>query len=315
MKLNELIARYVAFRKSMGTDFASAESLLNTFCRRMGMEIDVAEIQAEQVELFLTGTGPVNRYWRRKYDTLRGLYRYATSRGFVDYVPLPATVPKMPERLVPYIYSADELQRLINPTAPQQIGFRKLQPHTLRAILLLLYGAGLRIGEAVALTLGDVDLSAAVITIRNTKFHKTRLVPIGARLNLAIVQYAAQRKEAGHSQSTDAPFFVLRRGGPVSIQIVRQVFIRLRTHAGVGRADGARYQPRLHDMRHSFAVRRLTSWYEQGADVQRLLPHLATYLGHVSIAATQVYLTMTPELLHAASRRFERYALPEAHHD
>lgn len=315
MKLKELITQYVAFRKSMGADFESAESLLNTFCRRMGTEIDVGEIQAEQVELFLAGTRPVNHYWRRKYDTLRGLYRYATSRGFVGAVPLPATVPKMPERFVPYIYSSDELQRLINPTDLQKIGLRKLQPHTLRVILLLLYGAGLRIGEAVALTLGDVDLSAAVITIRNTKFHKTRLVPIGARLNLAMVQYAAQRKEAGHSQSTDAPFFVLRRGAPLSIQIVQQAFIRLRKHAGVGRADGARYQPRLHDMRHSFAVHRLTSWYKQGADVQKLLPHLATYLGHVSIAATQVYLTMTPELLHAASLRFERYALPEVHHD
>ena len=314
MKLKELITQYAAFRKSMGDDFESGESLLNTFCRRMGMEIDIDEIQAVQVKVFLAGTGPVNRYWRRKYDTLHGLYRYATSRGFVDRVPLPATLPKMPERFVPYIYSTDDLQRLLNPTTPEKIGFRKLQPHTLRAVLLLLYGAGLRIGEAVGLTLADVDLSTAAITIRNTKFHKTRLVPIGARLNQAMARYAAQRKEAGHSQEADAPFFVLRRGAPLSVQIVQQAFARLRKYAGVGRADGARYQPRLHDMRHSFAVRRLTSWYEQGANVQKLLPHLATYLGHVSIAATQVYLTMTPELLHAASVRFERYALPEAHH-
>ena len=94
MKLKELITQYAAFRKSMGADFESAESLLNTFCRRMGVEIDVREIRAEQVAMFLAGTGPVNRYWRRKYDTLRGLYRYATSRGFVDHVPLPATVPE-----------------------------------------------------------------------------------------------------------------------------------------------------------------------------------------------------------------------------
>ena len=310
MKLKELIVQYAAFRKSMGAEFESAESLLNTFCRQVGVDRDIDEIGAEQVDVFLAGTGPVNRYWRRKYDTLRGLYRYATSRGFVDHAPLPTTVPKMPERFVPYIYSADELERLINPSSPERIGFRKLQPHTLRAILVLLYGAGLRIGEAVALTLQDVDLDAAVVTIRNTKFHKTRLAPLGLKLNQAMAQYAAQRKEAGHSQSADAPFFVLRRGGALSIHIVREAFRRLRTHAGVGRADGARYQPRLHDMRHSFAVRRLTSWYEQGADVQKLLPQLATYLGHVSIAATQVYLTMTPELLHAASSRFERYALP-----
>lgn len=315
MKLKELITQYAALRKSMGADFESAESLLNTFCRRMGVDVDVCEIRAEQIATFLTGTGPVNRYWRRKYDTLRGLYRYATSRGFVDHAPLPTTVPKMPDHFPPYIYSSDELQRLINPASPERIGFRKLQPHTLRTVLLLLYGAGLRIGEAVALTLHDVDLDTAVITIRDTKFHKTRLVPVGFKLNRAMTQYAAQRKEAGHSQSSDAPFFVSRRGAPISTHIVQAAFVRLRKYAGVGRADGARYQPRLHDMRHSFAVGRLTSWYEQGADVQKLLPQLATYLGHVSIAATQVYLKMTPELLRAASARFERYALPEVHCD
>jgi integrase/recombinase XerD len=314
MKLNDLITQYVAFRKSLGEDFESAHSLLNTFCRRMGGDIAVADIRVEHVEQFLAATG-VNSYWRRKYDTLRGFYRYATSRGFVNQAPLPVTVPKMPQRFVPYIYTTDELQRLINPRAPDRIGFRKLEPHTLQAVLLLLYGAGLRIGETVALTLDDVDLRDAVITIRNTKFYKTRLVPIGPRLNQAMAQYAEQRVEAGHSQSGVAPFFVLRRGNRLSVQIVRQAFARLRQYAGVGRADGARYQPRLHDMRHSYAVHRLTSWYQQGADVQKLLPYLSTYLGHVNIAATQVYLTMTPELLHAASLRFERYALPEAQHD
>ena len=81
------------------------------------------------------------------------------------------------------------------------------------------------------------------------------------------------------------------------------------------RSDGARYQPRLHDLRHSFAVHRLTSWYRQGADVQTLLPYLSTYLGHVNLAATQVYLTMTPELLQEAARRFQQYAFEERYHD
>src|SRR5262249_38670568 len=228
VKLKDLIAQYAAFRKSMGTEFESAESLLNTFCRRMGVDSDVDEIRTEQVMAFLAGSGPVNRYWRRKYAPPRGLYRYATSRGFVDHVPLPTTVPKMPERLVPYIYNSDELQRLINPASPERIGFRKLRPHTFRAVLLLLYGAGLRVGEAVALTLQDVDLDAAVITIRDTKFYKTRLVPVGLKLNQTMAQYAAQRKEGGHSQSSDAPFFVLRRGAPVSSHIVREAFTRLR---------------------------------------------------------------------------------------
>jgi site-specific recombinase XerD len=241
MKLKELITQYAAFRKSMGADFESAASLLNTFCRYMGVNIDVREIRAEQVATFLAGTGPVNRYWRRKYDTLRGLYRYATSRGFVDHVPLPTTVPKMPERFVPYIYSTDELQRLINPVSPERIGFRKLQPHTLRAVLLLLYGAGLRVGEAVALTLQDVDLDAAVITIRDTKFHKTRLVPVGLKLNRTIALYAAQRKEAGHSQSSDAPFFVLRRGA-LALESIRS---RLRRELTFGLEPVFQFTARL----------------------------------------------------------------------
>jgi integrase/recombinase XerD len=315
MKLQELIDQYVAFRKSMGEDFESAESLLNTFCRRMGVEIDLRNVRAKQVQDFLTGTGPLTRYWRRKYDALRGLYRYATSRGFVADTPLPISVPKLPERFVPYIYTRDELRRLLDSTAFFPKYPRKLQAHTLRAILLLLYGAGLRVSEAVALTLEDVDLSNAVITIRNAKFNKTRLVPLGLELDQVLAHYAASRNKAGHVQTGSARFFVLRRGGPVPVQLVEQRFRYLCEHACVSRADGARYQPRLHDLRHSFSVHRLTSWYQQGADVQKLLPQLATYLGHVNIAATQVYLTMTPELLQAASLRFERYAFQGVHHE
>ena len=315
MKLEKLIAQYVAFRKSMGEDFKSAESLLKTFSRRMGLDVELSNVRAERVQAFLTGKGPITRYWRRKYDTLRGLYRYATSRNLVADTPLPISVPKLPERFVPYIYTRDELRRLLSSTTCFPKYPRKLQAHTLRAILLLLYGAGLRVSEAVALTLEDVDLSNAVITIRDTKFNKTRLVPLGHELNQVITQYAASRNHDGHVQTGSAPFFVLRRGGPVPVQLVEQRFKYLREHVGVTRTDGARYQPRLHDLRHSFSVHRLTSWYQQGADVQKMLPLLATYLGHVNIAATQVYLTMTPELLQAASVRFERYAFQEVHHD
>ncbi len=245
---------------------------------------------------------------------LRGLYRYALSRGFVDHAPLPPTVPQTP-RFVRYIYTEDELRRLLNGIAACLNPPRKLEPHTLRAILLLLYGAGLRVGEAVALTIADVDLPGAAITVRNTKFHKTRMVPLGSQLNQVIAQYATHREAAGHSKESSAPFFVLRRSAGVSVSIIECAFRRLCRYAGVHRDDGARYQPRLHDMRHSFAVHRLTSWYQQGADVQKLLPQLATYLGHVSIAATQVYLTITPELLHQASVRFEQYAFQEVPHD
>ncbi len=249
MKLNALITQYVAFRQSMGEDFQSAESLLKTFCRRMGEDIDAADVHAQRVQEFLRGTGTLSGYGRRKFDTLHGLYRYALSRGLVDQAPLPSTVLRAP-RFVPYIYTEDELRRLFSAAVSARKDPRKLEPHTLRTILVLLYGAGLRVGEAVALSVSDVDLPDSVLIIRNTKFHKTRLVPIGSQLNHVMTQYATRREQAGHSQTSSTPFFVLRRGAPVSVQLVEQAFQLVREYAGVSRDDGARYQPRLHDMRH-----------------------------------------------------------------
>ena len=107
--------------------------------------------------------------------------------------------------------------------------------------------------------------------------------------------------------------FLTRSATPVARYTAENIFRRLRVRAGVIRQDEGRYQPRLHDLRHAFAVHRLVSWYRQGADVQRLLPQLATYLGHVRIAGTQRYLTMTPELLQEAGQRFERYAREGLH--
>jgi site-specific recombinase XerD len=314
MKLKALIAQYVSFRKSLGARFENSEGRLNAFCRWMGEEINVTDVDAERVNAFLAGAGP--RSWQERYRLLNGLYRYAISRGLVVTSPLPTAKPKLPECFVPYIYSRSELRRLFNSTtAACPKGHCKLEPPTLRAILLLLYGAGLRVSEALALTLDDVDLAGALLMVRDTKFHKTRMVPLGAELNQEMGRYAVRRTEAGHSQSGTAPFFVLRRGGAIQRPLVEWRFKGLREYANVKRVDGARYQPRLHDLRHSFAVHRLVSWYQQGADVQKLLPQLSTYLGHLRISDTQPYLTMIPELLHEASARFERYAWKEGGHD
>jgi integrase len=175
--------------------------------------------------------------------------------------------------------------------------------------LLLLYGAALRVGEALRLRIGDVDLSEAVLLIRETKFYKSRLVPVGPQLKQAMLQFAMTRREAGHSATPDAPFFAGRKGDYLKIHTVQQSFRQLRDHAGIRRMAGARYQPRLHDLRHSFCVNRLVAAYETGADVTWLLPKLSTYLGHISLSSTQRYLTMTPALLQQASGRFERYAM------
>ncbi len=310
MTLTALTAQYVSYKQSMGMRFHTEALTLRSFCRAMG-DIAVAEVAPDRVQAYIAGSGPVTRFWHRKHEVLRGFYRFAMARGYAASSPLPKIIPK-PPHFVPYIYSQDELQRLLDATVCCA-GLRcKLQPHTCRMLILLLYAAGLRISEALSLRLTDVDLSAGILTIRESKFYKTRLAPMSTALNGTLGEHVAQRAK-DHPTPSDTALFLTRTGTPVARHTAENVFCRLRIRAGVLRHDGCRYPPRLHDLRHAFAVHRLVSWYRQGADVQRLLPQLATYLGHVHIAATQRYLTLTPELLHQASQRFERYAREGRH--
>ena len=312
MRLSEAVAQYIAYKQSMGMRFHTETRTLRSFCRTVG-DVALADIKADRVYAYIAGSGPVTRFWHRKHEALRGFYRFAIGRGYTDVSPLPKLVPKPPPAFVPYIYSRDELRRLLDAATICENPRSKLQPHTCRMLILLLYGAGLRISEALALTLADVDLAAAILTIRESKFYKTRFVPIGPDLTGALAAYAA-RRSTEFPADPEAPFFVSRKGTPLTRRTAENMFRRLCARAGVKRDDGGRFQPRLHDLRHAFAVHRVVTWYQQGADVQHLLPQLATYLGHLHIAATQRYLTMTPELLREASRRFERYAR-EGHHE
>lgn len=196
MKLAQVIALYVAFRKNLGVNFENDAKLLQMFSRAVGETLDISSVQADRVKAFLDGCGPITRYWHRKLTFLRGFYRYAISRGYVAEAPLPTMVPKQPERFVPHIYSREELQRLLDGTANYQNQRIQMEPHTFRTILLALYGAALREGECLSLTLSDVDLHQSLLTIRDTKFYKSRLVPLGCDLNKAMLRYAGQRKTA-----------------------------------------------------------------------------------------------------------------------
>jgi integrase/recombinase XerD len=310
MMLSALTDQYVAYKQSLGMRFHTEARTLRSFCRAMG-DIAIAEVTADRVRAYIAGRGPVTRFWHRKHEVLGGFYRFAMARGHTSASPLPRIIPKPPQ-FVPYIFSREELQRLLEATACWESPRSKLQPYTLRMLLLLLYGAGLRISEALSLTLANVDLPGSILTIRESKFYKTRLVPLGPALTGALGGYLAQRAKE-HPTRPDAALFLTRTANPVLRHTAENIFSRVRIRAGVLRRDGGRYQPRLHDLRHAFAVHRLVSWYRQGADVQRLLPQLATYLGHVNIAATQRYLTMTPELLQQAGQRFEGYAREGQH--
>ena len=264
---------------------------LKSFCRAMG-DIAMAEIMPGRVHSFIAGTGLVTRFWHRKYEVLRGFYRFALARGHADCSPLPKIIPKA-AGLVPHIFSHDEIQRLLDASAFCESPRSKLQPHTWRMLILLLYGAALRISEALSLTLADVDLSLGVLAIRESKFYKTRLVPISPDLTSVLKTYVAWRaKEHSGSAGANATLFLTRNGAPVARYTAENVFRRLRTRAGVFRQGGGRYQPRLHDLRHAAATHRLISWYRRAPGNRRATPAPTTgnlsgpcpYRGHPALS-------------------------------
>jgi integrase/recombinase XerD len=315
MTLKKAVTDYVGFRQTLGERCKTNGRLLQSFCRTMGENTPLEQVSPESVRVFLAGTGPLTASWHVKHNTLLGFYRYATSRGLVTESPLPQVIPKRPPAFQPYIYSQEELRRLLEASASYQRHRGLLDPRMVRALLLLLYGAALRVSEALALTYADVDLDKAVLTVRDSKFFKSRLVPLGPNLTQEMREYADGRNANGEFPESEATFFAGRNGQPVNLNTLENAFQRLRAHAGLWRDGGPRCQPRLHDLRHTSAVHRLTWCYRQGGDVQKFLAQLSVYMGHTYLAATQVYLSMTPELLQEASLRFERYAIQEDEHD
>ena len=316
MTLTQAVDSYVTLKRALGAVFAAETRILRQFARTLG-DIPVDSIDRQSVHAFCRGTGPPTRWWERKHQTLRGFFAYLVSRGHLAASPLPEAPPRIPRSFEPYIYSRDELQRLLDATVILEDNRSPLQHTTFRTLLLTLYGAGLRPSEGLRMRCCDVDLDDRVLAIWDTKFFKSRLVPIGPALSAALGAYRKARRQLPMPSEDRSAFFASRTGGVITLNRLEKVFVRLREHAGVQRPPSARWQPRLHDLRHAFAVHRLIVWYREGADVQVCLPLLSTYLGHVNVSGTQAYLTMTPELLAEASKRFERYAAvgEEENHD
>ncbi len=315
MMLHDAIERYVAWQRAHGAKFVTSAGLLDCFCKHVGGDIDCDAVGEAAALSFLAGNGPLTRSRANKYGALAGFYRYAISRGYATRSPLPARddEPRQPHSAPPYVYSHDELQRLFDAIDTSRQRPVQLDRDTLRALLLLLYGAGLRFGEAQRLTLDDVNFSDAVLTVRNTKFYKSRLVPVSAQLADALRAYAAKRTHRPLPQGMGSTFLANRDGTPLRKSTVRQAFTKLLQAAAIRAKDDTRRAPCLHSLRHTAAVNRLTSWYRRGVDVQRLLPMLSTWLGHANLDGTRVYLSMTPELLHEASARFDRYVNGDDH--
>ena len=310
MTLREAVDRYVAWQRDHGAKFRSSAQSLDTFCRQVGEDKDCDTVSEEEIRRFLAGKGVLTRTRAVKYGTLAGFYRFALSRGHVSRNPMPPrdAEPRPPEIARSFIFTHEELRRLFRAAGTGRRRCPKLDADTFRTFLLLLYGAGLRSGEARRLTLADVDLDAAVLAVNDSKFYKSRLVPVGSDLVGELRRHVAIRTQRPLREGTASTFLACRDGSPLNKAIVRNAFHATLRRAGIVRSKPGCRAPCLHALRHSFATHRLTSWHREAADVQRLLPALSTYLGHGSVAATQVYISMTSDLLDEANRRFERYS-------
>jgi integrase/recombinase XerD len=309
MNLATLINQYITYRKSLGESFITNEKNLNNFCRTIGGEMNIKDISEKIINEFLYKGSEITSAWFGKHATLLGFYRYVISRGYINKSPLPKFMPKKPTPFVPYIYSNEEIRLILKVSLTYQEAKSHNKPIVTRMILFVIYSTGLRLNEALSLKLADIDLSRLVITIKQTKFFKSRLVPFNNQLADAMKEYLTWRQNNGYAQDIEAPLFISKHRFPISSSTMRKIFQKIRKKADIKRTDNSKYQPRIHDLRHAFAVHRITAWHQEGRDVQKLLPILSTYMGHAHISDTSVYLTMTADLLQGAGNRFEQYVI------
>jgi integrase/recombinase XerD len=212
-------------------------------------------------------------------------------------------------RPAPYIYTRKEVRKIM--AAAQKLGPRgSLRPIVVSTLIGLLYATGIRIGEALNLTLSDINLRRRLIEIREGKFKKSRYVPLSPSTTKQMRAYLERRRKAGFSTAPTAHVFLSMTGKKHVYPSFATVFLEIVRGLGIRRPKGER-GPRIHDLRHTFAVNRLLAWYRQGVNLGSKLPLLSTYLGHSTVTGTEVYLHATAQLLESAGRRFHaRFAVP-----
>jgi len=239
---------------------------------------------------------------------VRQFARFCQVRQPATEVPPDGIFSQRYRRVPPHIYSDVEISNLMA-AARGLRSKRGLRHLTYETVIGIMLAAGLRISEVIALDDGSVDMQGCVMTIHNSKLEKTRHLPIKASTRGAISAYIRERNFRIPDRSSQA-LLITEKGSTLSQNGVRWTFHRMLADAGIGRPSPCR-RPRLHDLRHTFAVRTLIGWYEGGANVEALLPRLATYLGHAHINDTYWYLSAVPELLQCVVRRTEQDAQGE----
>jgi len=300
--LRQAVEEYLSLRRALGfklSDVGVAFSGFLAFCDNEGATVVTADLARRWA--VSANASPARAAWRLRIVRNFAIHHQASDPR--TEIPPKDLFPYRSRRKTPYIYSDQEVGQLLH--AAQQLPPGKgLRHRTYATLFGLLAATGLRVGEALALDGEDVDWQAGVLVVRQSKFRQSRLVPIHASTLDRLRQYQEDRDRIHPTPKTKA-FFVSEGGRRLPYQTVRGVFRRLckqvRLH---GTANSRR--PRIHDLRHRFAVNTLIRWYREGADVERHLPRLSTYLGHGCCAHTYWYLTAVPELLRLATERLEQ---------
>ena len=307
--LSRDIEEFLVFKRALGHSYKRSEATLRSLQRYAvrgiapRATIDLPAIIKEWLDR-VPNRKPVTRAC--DLGAVRQLCHFRRRRDPEGYIPSIRLAPQTESRYTPYVFSQDEIRSLVAAASHHQ--GRNFWPGLLRLLILTTYCTGLRFGEAVRLQCTDIDLREHVLHIRGSK-GRTRLVPFGADLAREFHSYWPERQALlsakGNPRSTAV--FIGRYGRPVSLKGASECMRRVLRRLGLKGVRG-RKGPRPYDLRHAFAVHRLTAWYREGVDIHARLPWLSAYMGHVSVLGTEVYLHATPELLQFASDRFAKRA-------
>jgi integrase/recombinase XerD len=305
--LRQAVRDYLKMRRSLGFKLQEAGKLLVKFVTFMEQH-HASYITPRLALAWAQQPATVQpAEWARRLSVVRTFARYRSATDPRTQIPPEGLLPYRPKRARPYLYSDEEIRRLLRAALrmPHRYQRGRLRPWTYYCLFGLLKVSGLRLGEARNLQLEDVDLKAAVLTIRGAKFGKTRLVPLHTSTCAVLKDYIARRQRHWAGRAVSSYLFVSNRGNRLDAGEIHRTFYALSRQIGL-RGPSDRRGPRLHDMRHGFAGSTLLQWYRSGQDPERRLPLLSTYLGHVHVSDTFWYLSAWPELMREAMSRLER---------
>ena len=291
---------YLRLRNSLGHDLAEYHRQLPRFVAFLEAEgLPTVTVAAALAWAQGPDVDPATSIAPRRMTIARGFARYLTGIDARTEVPPAGLIASRQRWRPPFIYSPGDIAALL----AQARQLRPMPAATHQTLIGLLAATGLRVGEAIRLDRADIHWADAVLTIRESKFGKTRMVPVLGSTLTRLERYAHTRDRLCPNTAT-ASFFVSTASTRLIYACVGQVFRRLRDRAGIG--AGTDHPPRIHDLRHTFAVTTLLRWYQAGDDVEARLPILSTYLGHRDPRSTYWYLAAAPELLALAASQLER---------